>query len=455
MDTRRPPDALLRRSKLLADIGSSFVTRVLLLPMALASSLIVTRGLGPENKGVYTTATTFATLAVAIGSLSFGRAATYHLARGTGNLGAIRHAARWMSIANGVVVMSFVVVTGLFLTPSLFPNVPRVAFLLAAPLAMLTIVRGAYEGFLRGAHRNHAVNVLQVILAASFLALLVPMVAVGGLSTNEAITAKVGAAVVASLLAVSFARRRLPTWGLRGRFDRKAARTLIAFALPYTAVVITQNLSYRADILLVQAMKGNAAVGYYSVAVTIAELLWVLPMAVGFVVFPRSAAQGAATAGREVAALLRWTFSVTVVAAAALAATAGWLVPLLFGGAFGPAVAPARLLIVGAAANCWYQVLSGHLIAGRRLRQVALASLGGALLNVTLNVALIPRWGILGSAAASAVSYSLTGGILLLLFLRHHDGPLMHVLVPSPRELAAVWLRLRSRVTAQPEKANR
>ena len=68
--------------------------------------------------------------------------------------------------------------------------------------------------------------------------------------------------------------------------------------------------------------------------------------------------------------------------------------------------------------------------------QVSILVSGIALiLNVGLNVILIPRWGVAGAAVASTVSYTVAGATLLMFFLADSKLSWQQVLLPKRNEL--------------------
>jgi Na+-driven multidrug efflux pump len=80
------------------------------------------------------------------------------------------------------------------------------------------------------------------------------------------------------------------------------------------------------------------------------------------------------------------------------------------------------------------------------------ATLLSMAVNLGLNLWLIPLpgWGVNGAALASTVSYSVSTGILTVLFVRWSGLPLRAVLVPTRADLGEVLARaarLRSRGT--------
>jgi Na+-driven multidrug efflux pump len=72
----------------------------------------------------------------------------------------------------------------------------------------------------------------------------------------------------------------------------------------------------------------------------------------------------------------------------------------------------------------------------------AVAAVTALVVNVGLNVWLIPRWGIRGSALSSVVSYGLAASILLVMFHRESGLPYRAVLLLRRDDLRALWARL-------------
>ena len=421
------------RRKLFVDIATTLGTRVLLLPLALVSSIVLARALQPEGKGVYTSAYTVAELATVLCALGVSKAGTYYIAGGREDQGAIRHAAFWLGVANGLAICAVIAAFAFLLAPIWLPGIPRSALLAAAPLGFLALTRGVWESFLRGEQRVRSINLVAIASSLCFVSLLVIATFLGDLSPVAALGLRALAAAVAVALAFWLVSPARSGVGL-GRLDRGAVRLLFGYGLPFGVIAIVQTLSYRVDYLILQGYRGSSEVGWYSIAVSNAELLWLLPAAVGFVVFPRVAASERDLA-QESAALMRWTLAATTLCAAVLAVAATPLVELLYGDAFVPSVQPLRLLLVGVVAGTWYSVLGGYLVGRGRLRGLLAATLFGLVLNVGLNFALVPAHGMDGAAVASTISYTLTGLATAALFARERPDLARRIFMPGPREV--------------------
>lgn len=432
------------RRKLFRDIGTTFMTQVAMVPLALASGIILARALQPAAKGVYTTATTTATIVLMLGSLGVNKAMTYRLAKaGTTDPATVHRTGFLVSLVNGVFVTAVMVVLAIAVGDRLFAGVPTGVLIAAAPICLLTLVRGAWEGALRGEQRNQAVNGMSLVQSATFVAAVSCIALIWHLSAESAVALRVGA--LAASAAFALWQLGLGKALTRGRFDRRIALSLVAFGVPYAVVTMAQNISYRFDILLVQGFEGSSAAGIYSITTALTEMMWYLPLAVGYVVFPRAAASRREDAAGEAAALSRWTLAAIIGAVAVVAVITRPLITTMFGEAYAPAVDSTRLILLGTVTNVWYLILGSYLIGQGRLRAVALTTVLGVVVNLGCNLVLIPSFGIEGAAVSSSISYTLTGLLVLVVFVRQSEIPLKSVLVPTPREVRSRVAALRRR----------
>jgi Na+-driven multidrug efflux pump len=71
----------------------------------------------------------------------------------------------------------------------------------------------------------------------------------------------------------------------------------------------------------------------------------------------------------------------------------------------------------------------------------ALLATGSLLINIAVSVWAIPRWGMLGGALATTLSYAITIGVAALWFARASGQPLWRILWPDWRDLRDLMLR--------------
>lgn len=176
------------------------------------------------------------------------------------------------------------------------------------------------------------------------------------------------------------------------------------------ATQLTLLMLLRLDAVMVQAMRGETEAGYYAAAVRISEVAYFLPMMLaGFMLPPlmQRRQSGAADYRDRVADYFGITIAFTLPIALGIVAIAPWIVRLLFGPGFDPAVpmlavhAWALIPFALGIARTQYLTIEGRLWANIPAVVAAL------VINVVLNWLWIPAHGGLGAAWATLIAYSL------------------------------------------------
>ena len=197
--------------------------------------------------------------------------------------------------------------------------------------------------------------------------------------------------------------------------EKEVILSLIKLGVVYAIALLIMQLNYKVDILLLQKLSTLDQVGYYSLGVAISDKLWQLPTAMGVVVLSRTANMpDEASLNQSVSRLLRVSFVLVFMAATILWIVIPYLLPFVFGGKFIPSVAVVRAMLPGILIFVLPRILNSR-FAGKGQPIVLIAIFLPALvINVLLNLIWIPRFGGVGAAWASNVSYAL-GAIALLI----------------------------------------
>jgi len=95
-----------------------------------------------------------------------------------------------------------------------------------------------------------------------------------------------------------------------------------------------------------------------------------------------------------------------------------------------------------------YRVLSDFIALNHGPLKPAWAGGSGLIINILLNLLLVPSMGMIGAALASVVAYGVAGGVALLIFCRAEQVPVRQVLVPGRADLRS-YLRLGGMLTAK------
>ncbi len=172
-------------------------------------------------------------------------------------------------------------------------------------------------------------------------------------------------------------------------------------------------------LFVVERTHGLAEAGVYSVAVQVAELLWVLSSAVTVSAYHRIAGADTPQAARLTLHALRVGMAMALLAAPLLGALAWALLPRWLGPEYDAARLPLLLLLPGVALYAGASSLSAfHTNQQGRPQWAARVAALSLVLTVLVAAWSVPRFGGIGAALATSLAYSVTFVWALRGFLR-------------------------------------
>ena len=195
----------------------------------------------------------------------------------------------------------------------------------------------------------------------------------------------------------------------RWRYHGALARSLLTVSWPLILSGVFAAINLRVDQLMLGILDGPEAVGTYAAAARLSEVWYFVPTAIAASVFP--AMVRAHTAGGP--AYLAWMgrlydllIALALPIAIGVTILSGPVIALLYGPAYA-ASAPILAVHIWAGPFVFMAAaLSRWLIAEDRLVFSMIRHGTGAAVNVGLNLILIPRFGGLGAAYATLISYA-------------------------------------------------
>jgi O-antigen/teichoic acid export membrane protein len=208
-------------------------------------------------------------------------------------------------------------------------------------------------------------------------------------------------------------RRLLSPWMVDGRFLRNA----MAFSFPLMAAEISWVVLDSGDRFFVQRFLGPQALGYYSAAYGVATY-WqeVLTVPLQLALFPICMKLWASKGQRDTQSFLTRSFDQFLMAAVALVAvamvTSRDVMVLLASKKFQEAHGLLPYLVIGLVLCATMIFFRPGLLIHERASKIATATLYACLLNIVMNVVLLPKIGIVGAAIATMLSYAAMVGFL-------------------------------------------
>ena len=399
-------------------------------------SIVLTRSLGPEQRGVYALLVTTNVLAAQFGHLSVGGAFSTMLARGRYRPGEANAVAVSLALALGgaaCVLLGGALLALPALRAGIFQGVPYAYLLVALALVPATIYQIYWTAIMLGLNRPVTLNKLNLAVNAINAMLIVLVVGLLRLGLPGFLGVWAFTAALNTVAAVVIANR---VDRLRWPPTRAVLRDMLGFGLRGHGANIAHHLFLRFDVYAVNALVGTAGVGFYSLSTSLAEKLWIPINAL-----LTSSTGKIAGLPHEESALLtarvaRTALLMMLGVALPFGVVSPWLVPFLYGDEFAASVLPLQILLPGTLGFALMLVLNLYIL-GQMERPGLLSIIAWAELaiSVPLYLVLISWLGIVGAAIASTLTYLLAAGWTVRIFLRDSGLKAGEVLLPRRADL--------------------
>ena len=216
--------------------------------------------------------------------------------------------------------------------------------------------------------------------------------------------------MISCAVLVVYAVKRLP-FPLKFRVRLGAnpvAKELLLFSLPLLAIAMLHMLINWTDTLMLGGLKGSADVGLYNAAHPLAQFISAPLGAMILIYMPITSglyAQGSMPEIRKNFSILtKWLCSATLPLFLILFLFPETALSFLFGANYATAATALRILSLGFIISNFLGPNGGTLVAMGEARFMMWASLAAVVLNIGLNIVLIPPFGIQGAAIASVAA---------------------------------------------------
>lgn len=399
------------------------------LATSFVASILIARALGPAGKGQLTVLQQVPALLIVALNMGISAGNTYFV-------GSRRHSVSEVmgnSLAAAAVLGAVGVPFALLFTTgplAVVEGIPVAAAIGACILLPLTLAASFIAAINTGLGEMKSLARTQMAGAVLSVAVIV----IAYLAHNLTVTAAIAAAVLSAIVVLGLNAGRLFKQYVK-RLSVRIAHMREAAGYSIQAYVgnLAGYLNYRADIFIVGYLAGAASVGVYSIAVTFAELLWYVPNAIGAALMPKNLASDDATSAEFTARSARVSSLILLAIGALFAAVLVPLIRLLYGTAFAGAYGAFLLLLPGVFLASYGKVLGPFTAArGHLYPHVAVSS---AVVNIGLNLLLVPVLDYRGAALASSLSYTWGAVASLWIFRKHSGLRLKDVLVPTAQDV--------------------
>lgn len=424
------PTGAPAKIKLTRDFTNSVFSRGFMVIAAFMITVITARHLGPTGRGQYVLAAAFFEVMCISFNFGVGQANTFFVGRQVPVKTVFANSVLITAIT-GLPASMLVVAFSNPLSAALSGLRPRfilvIALVIPARLLLFCL-----QHIILGQNDVRGYNRLRNLEVAIQLGLLV-MLALG-------LKAGVWGAIIsllgASLAALAFALIKLHKY-FSLAVDFPQLRKSLAYGIKAYVAEMTQFLNFRLDLFLVAFFLNLTQVGYYSIAVSLAQVLWNLPFALGTVLFSKSASSTSESMNEITPRACRTMLFVVLCLAVPLAIFGERAVSIF--GTYAPAALPLKLLLPGMLAFTLHQILYTDLAGRGRPEVGTMASIIALIFTIALDLLLIPAYGAPGAALASSLAYGAGATYIVMKFTALTGTAVKNLLLPAPGDFKQAW----------------
>ncbi|MGI9543578.1 MAG: polysaccharide biosynthesis C-terminal domain-containing protein [Cyclobacteriaceae bacterium] len=413
-----------------------FYTTLTQIPIALLgaiSGIFITRILGPSGKGVFAIFQSDVNLFILFLSFNINLGLNYFISNGKIQKGKIIGLSIYIFGLSTLFLLfilllnQFIFKEGGFIFPKGFDSYFFYLFLFGSVL--LGIANSIFSAIFQGLKKFRVVN--QVTLINGILNLSVfGVYFLVNYRSAEPWELRLRNILLFTLL-VSFLNTALwfVNYLLKVRVtpDFGIPKKVLVGVASFTSLAYLSNLinflNYRLDVWVIETFRTVEELGYYSLAVNVSQIFWLLPASMATVMLPYMSSSKHEVMLKKFTLLSRINFTSLVLLIASAYALAGYVIPMVYGIDFTNSVLPLKILLPGIVLAGASKIFAIIAVSNNKIQYNLYAASIGLLFTVILDFSIIPVYGVVGASAVTSFVYLIIFISLFILLNRNLGLP--------------------------------
>jgi len=390
-----------------------FVERILRMIVALFIGIWAARYLGPSQFGLFSYAVAFAALFSNIAKLGLDNIVVRYLVSEPARRDDFMGTAFWLKLTGAIATLCLIVITMQFTTSD---SAPRLYVFIIASGAIFQAFE-VVDFYFQSQVLSKFVSICKMIqlLISSLLKLY--LMFINADLFWFVLVSLVDQVTLAISLYLAYRYQKIGTFFKS--FDWEIAEKMLKDSWPLIITGLAIMIYMRIDQVMIKEMLGEREVGLYSAAVGLSELFYAIPVLICQSIFP-SIVNAKRISEKLYFSRLQKLYTVmartSIGIAIAMTFLSSWLVTIIYGDAYTSA-GPALAVIIWAGVFVFIGVASGNWFISENLQRYStINTTVGAVINILLNLILIPRYGIYGAAIASVIAFAVSSYFMNVLF---------------------------------------
>jgi O-antigen/teichoic acid export membrane protein len=380
------------------------IEKIIRLVLNFIVMIAVVRYLGPDQFGIYSYSISFYGLFVALISLGMEGISIRELVKYPDKRDQILGSVFYSQLIGALLAISFIGLTLFITSEELSVSILILIISVSSFFQTLNVVDYYFRSTVKAKYSVYVLSTSVLLVSITKIILIL-----------------FKASIVAFIIAYSFEfvfnsigylivyhkqKLKIRTW----KFDKSLATSLLKDSWPLILSGVVVSIYAKIDQVLIKKMLDSQSVGFYAAAVRLSEAWYFIPIAISNALFP--AIVNAKSISNELYQsrlqklydILAW---IAILIAVPVSFLSNEIIGLLYGSKYLPS-APILTIYIWAGVAVFLGVASSQFLVTENLTKISFYRTSiGMITNVLLNIVLIPIYGIVGSAVATLISYSI------------------------------------------------
>jgi PST family polysaccharide transporter len=365
--------------------------------------LWVARYLGPTQYGQLNYAIALTSLAASLAALGADSIVIRELVKTPDRRNVLLGSAMILKLIGGALATATVLAMVLLLRPGDWLSFWLVFLFAVGFVAQsLNVIDLYFRGIVKSKYTVLSSNAAFILMAVAKVVLVLtkaPLIAFAATGTAEGLLT-----VIFLCVAYRMHRQNMFEW----RFSANVMVGLLKDSWPLILTGVSIMIAMRVDQVLIGQMLNDKQVGLYAAAVRISEIWYFVPVTLASSTFPaliEYRRNSDALFYQKLQVLYNALVRIGLAIALLMTFLSKPIIVLLFGKSYAGSAPVLNILIWSGIPICFGCAWSNWMVLENRTKTMFLLQVNGSIANLVLNLVLIRRFGILGSAYATLISY--------------------------------------------------
>jgi O-antigen/teichoic acid export membrane protein len=402
--------------KLIKNSSAILISQIVSFITSLGMGVLIARILGPEGKGTFKLLTLVPMMIAGFSTIGIDVANIYFIGKKKYDINLI--------VGNSIFITLCMSLLILLVYPLCIPkfftflkvDVPYWLKLSTYLIIPLSLLAAYFSSFLVGLQKiiiRSIIDIIRAILLLVLIGILFLLV-----HSNELYGVVIINIFIIFFTVILLGMSLKNIISFRPRYNKEVFKDTSSYGIKAYIGNIAHYFNLRLDVFLIAFFLSPKEVGIYSVAVSTAELIWYVPVAISTVLIPTIAGSSRETSKALTYNTFRKMLIPFIIMSLVLLFSGKFLIRFLYGEQFLPAFMPLALLLPGVFLMAASGPFGDYIAGSGKIEYNSLTAIYSFAVTIVLDIFLIPKLGISGAAIASTCAYTLATLISIYYYLR-------------------------------------